>query len=319
MNILFNIVSSLKIYKGLDSFTKLKNAVITTGTFDGVHLGHVELINELCQTNKDQESVLITFYPHPRLVLFPDQKIKFINSFDEKINLLSNFNIDHLIIHEFDLEFSRTTSIEYIRDILKAKIGLNKLIIGHDHHFGRNREASLDEINDYSKLYDFEIKSIPPFIYNDKVISSTKIRNALNNGDVELANEFLGYKFHFQGKILRGKGLGRKIGFPTANISLDHENKIIPAHGVYAANVEYKDKKYKGMLNIGLNPTFEEKKLSIELNIFDFREDIYENEIKIFVEKKIRNEQKFESIDELKNQLQKDEIIARKLLLSLNN
>ena len=274
MNILFNIVSSLKIYKGLDSFTRIKNAVITTGTFDGVHLGHVELINELCQTNKDQESVLITFYPHPRLVLFPDQKIKFINTFDEKINLLSKFNIDHLIIHEFDLEFSRTTSIEYIRDILKAKIGLNKLIIGHDHHFGRNREASLDEINDYSKLYDFEIKSIPPFIYNDIVISSTKIRNALNNGNVELANEFLGYKFHFQGKISRGKGLGRKIGFPTANISLDHENKIIPAHGVYAVTIKYKDKKHKGMLNIGLNPTFGEKNYQLSL-IFLILKKIY--------------------------------------------
>jgi len=312
-NIFFSTFS-LKIHKGLDSFKKIKNAIVTTGTFDGVHRGHIDIIKELCKKNNNQESVLITFSPHPRQVLFPDQKIKVINTFDEKIELFSNHEIDHLVIQEFNFDFSRISSIEYIRDILKKKIGLKKLIIGHDHHFGRNREASAFHIEEYAQLYDFEYKTILPLKLNGLIVSSTKIRNALRAGEIVLANSLLGYEFSFQGKIIQGKGLGRTIGFPTANIEIENKNKLIPGNGVYAVFVEFENKKYKGMINIGFNPTFKEKKLSIELNIFNFKADIYDKEIKVFFKNKIRDERKFNSIDELKKQLSKDKITAENFL-----
>lgn len=304
----------MKIYKGLDSFNKIKNAVITTGTFDGLHRGHVHILDELTKKNSSQESVLITFFPHPRQVLFPDQTIKFINTFDEKIELISNYKVDHLIIQEFSLEFSRISSLEYIRDILKNKIGLKKLIVGHDHHFGRNREASIKQVSEFAELYDFEIHEIPPLKLNGIVVSSTKIRNALEVGNVELANNLLGYEFHFEGEVVHGKGVGRSLGFPTANIIVRNKNKIIPAKGVYAVNVDFENKKYKGMLNIGFNPTFDEKKLSIELNIFDFQSIIYEKQIKVFFKKKIRDEKKFNSPEGLKSQLKKDRELVKKIL-----
>ncbi len=305
----------MKIHKGLDSFKKIKNAIVTTGTFDGVHRGHVNIIKELCKKNNNQESVLITFFPHPRQVLFPDQAIKFINTFDEKVELFSNYEIDHLVIQEFNFDFSRISSIEYIRDMLKRKIGLKKLIIGHDHHFGRNREASAIHIEEYAQLYDFEYKTILTLKLNGLIVSSTKIRNALQAGEIGLANSLLGYEFFFQGRIIQGKGLGRTIGFPTANIEIVNKNKLIPGNGVYAVFVKFENKKYKGMLNIGFNPTFEEKKLSIELNIFNFKSEIYGKQIKVFFKKKIRDEKKFNSINELKNQLSKDKILVENHLI----
>jgi len=305
----------LKIYKGLDSFLKIDNAIITTGTFDGLHKGHVNIINELCSKNNQQESVLITFFPHPRQILYPNQTIKFLNTFDEKMELFTNYKIDHVIIQEFNVEFSRISSVEYIRDILKKKIGLKKLIIGHDHHFGRNREASVDQIKEYSELYDFEFKQVPPLTIDGMIVSSTKIRNALHQGDIELTNNLLGYQFSFQGTIIQGKGLGRTIGFPTANIEIKNKYKIIPGNGVYAVFVHFEGQKYKGMLNIGFNPTFKEEKLSVELNIFNFHDDIYSKDITVIFKNKIRDERKFNSIDELKNQLSKDQFTAEKLLM----
>ena len=315
MNNIFFSTFSLKIHKGLDSFKKIKNAIVTTGTFDGVHRGHVDIIKELCKKNNNQESVLITFFPHPRQVLFPDQAIKFINTFDEKVELFSNYEIDHLVIQEFNFDFSRISSIEYIRDILMKKIGLKKLIIGHDHHFGRNREASAPHIEEYAQLYDFEYKTILPLKLNGLIVSSTKIRNALQAGEIGLANSLLGYEFFFQGRIIQGKGLGGTIGFPTANIEIVNKNKLIPGNGVYAVFVEFENKKYKGMLNIGFNPTFEGKKLSIELNIFNFKSEIYGKQIKVFFKNKIRDEKKFNSINELKSQLSKDKILVENHLI----
>ena len=304
----------MKIYRGLDNFKKIENAVITTGTFDGVHKGHINILSELTKNKYSQESVIITFFPHPRQVIFPDQSIKFINTFDEKIDLISNYNVDHLIIQEFNLEFSRISSLEYIRDILKHKIGLKKLIVGHDHHFGRNREATIKQVIEYAELYDFEVHKIPPLQLNGIVVSSTKIRNALKVGDVELANNLLGYHFCFEGKVIHGKGMGKSLGFPTANILASNKNKIIPGNGVYAVTVDFENKKYQGMLNIGFNPTFDEKKLSIELNIFDFKSMIYGKQIKVIFKKKIRNEKKFNSPEGLKSQLKKDRELVKKIL-----
>ena len=312
-NVLFS-KSSLKIYKGLDNFKKIENAVITTGTFDGVHKGHINILSELTKNKSSQESVLITFFPHPRQVIFPDQSIKFINTFEEKIDLISNYKVDHLIIQEFNLEFSRISSLEYIRDILKNKIGLKKLIVGHDHHFGRNREASINQVMEYAELYDFEVHEIPPLQLNGIVVSSTKIRNALKVGNVELANNLLGYNFCFEGKVIHGKGMGKSLGFPTANILASNKNKIVPCNGVYAVTVDFENKKYQGMLNIGFNPTFDEKKLSIELNIFDFRSIIYGKKIKVFFKKRIRDEKKFNSPEGLKSQLIKDRELVKKIL-----
>jgi len=316
LNNIFFSTFSLKIYKDLDSFTKIEHAVVTTGTFDGVHQGHVDIIKELSETKNEEQSVLITFHPHPRQILFPDQTIKFINTFDEKIELLSKYKIDHLIIQEFNLNFSRISSIEYIRDILKKKIGLKKLVIGHDHHFGRNREASISQIAEYADIYDFEVKSILPLKLNGVIVSSTKIRNALKEGNVELANRLLGYTFSFQGIVIKGKGLGREIGFPTANIQIDNKNKILPIGGVFAVFVEIEKQKYKAMLNIGFNPTFNQKKLSIEVHIFDFEKDIYNKKIKVFLVKKIRDEKRFLSKEALKKQLLKDQNISAKYLMS---
>ena len=302
----------MKIYKGIDAFKRLPKAVVTTGTFDGVHLGHKKILDSLINIAKpiESETVLITFFPHPRIVLFPDNELKLINTIEENINLYKQYNIDHLVFLEFDISFSRITSLEYIRDILFKKIGLTDLVIGFNHHFGRNREGSVANLNEYADLYDFRIHEVKPYYLDEKSISSTKIRTAINNGAIDLANNYLGYHFTLTGKVIRGKGVGHSLGFPTANINIENKHKIIPKKGVYAVNVYHGGNKYGGMLNIGINPTFNQNKISIEVNIFDFNKSIYNEEVKIEYVKRIRNEKKFNSVDELKHQLSLDRIVA---------
>ena len=306
----------MKIHKGLDSFKKLSKAVVTTGTFDGVHLGHKKILTQLNDISKKQgiETVLITFFPHPRIVLFPDHELKLINTIDENIALFKTCNIDHLIFQTFDKEFSRTTSLEYIRDILLKKIGLSDLVIGYNHHFGRNREGSIENLEEYGELYGFNIHEVDSYNLDNKSVSSTKIRKALNAGNIELANEYLGYNFKLMGLIVKGKGFGKKMGFPTANLHVENKNKIIPLEGVYAVHVYYQNHKFQGMLNIGLNPTFNHGKLAIEVHIFDFNQDIYGESIQLEFIKRIRNEKKFEKIDDLKHQLSLDKIAALNIL-----
>ena len=300
----------MEIHKGLDSFEKLSKAVITTGTFDGVHLGHQKLLNTLIKVGKQTESetVIVTFFPHPRIVLFPEQELKLINTMDENIAMFKSFGINHLIFQNFDQKFSRITSLEYTRNILLQKIGLKDLIIGYNHHFGRNREGSIENLNEFSDLYDFNIHEVGPHRLEGKEISSTKIRNALNGGHIDLANQYLGYSFKLSGIVEQGNRVGTNIGFPTANVRIENSNKIVPKDGVYAVKVHCLKNCFLGMLNIGFKPTFNTNHKSIEVHIFDFSKNIYNEKITIEFIKRIRNEKKFPTVDQLKSQLVMDKI-----------
>lgn len=301
---------TMKIYNSIDSFTKLSKAVVTTGTFDGVHLGHKKILNTLQYVGEKSKSdtVIITFSSHPRMILYPDHDFKLINTREENTKLFQMCGVDHVVFQTFDKQFSRLSSLQYIRDILLKKIGLTDLVIGYNHHFGRNREGSFANLDEYSEVYGFNIHQVKPYFFNKKSVSSTKIRDAINNGLIQLASQYLGYNFQLTGRVIKGKGVGNQIGFPTANIELENINKIIPKNGVYVVYVLYKNQRFKGMLNIGLNPTFNTQKLSIEVHIFDFYEIIYDEYITLEFIKKIRNEQKFASIEDLRQQLTLDKI-----------
>lgn len=309
----------MRVYYNLNAFTPLKNAVVTTGTFDGVHLGHQTILNRLTETarlNKG-ESVLLTFWPHPRIVLNKDTDIKLLQSLEEKISALETMGLDHLIIHPFDLEFAKTSSMEFIRDILKEKIGATQLVIGYDHHFGRNREGSFKHLKASSQKYGFGVEEIPAQDVDNIHVSSTKIRKALSIGDIETANTYLSRPFSIIGQVIHGEKIGRSIGFPTANISINESYKLIPLNGVYAVDVHLENDitVYKGMLNIGFKPTLDDGKqnLSIEVHIIDFDGDIYDSKIKVDFKVRIRDEKQFSSLDDLKDQLKEDYIQSKNL------
>jgi len=311
----------VKIYTNIDSFPNVENPIVTTGTFDGVHQGHLEIIKRLKQVAKKEkgETVLLTFYPHPRMVLFPDDhSLELINTQVEKARLLENAGIDHLIIYPFTKEFSRMTSVEFVRDVLVNKVGVKKLVIGYDHQFGRNREGSFGQLSDLASIYDFEVEEIPAQVIDKANVSSTKVRKCLHQGDIEKATKYLGYEFCISGMVTEGNKLGRELGYPTANISLEEKHKIIPGNGVYAVKVHYKENRYIGMLNIGIRPTVEKQgrisKSTIEVNIFDFNEEIYNEKIVVEFHKKIRNEIKFDDLESLKEQLSLDKIQTLSLL-----
>ena len=299
----------MKIYSNINEFTGVDRPIITTGTFDGVHFGHRKIIDRLIKTadSNKGESVILTFSPHPRMVLFPDDHgLQLINTIEEKIELLEKAGVKHLIIHPFTLEFSRMTSIQFVRDILVNQFKTHKLVIGYDHHFGRNREGSFAHLKEFSPLYGFEVEEIPVQLLDDVGVSSTKIRNALLDGQVDLANEYLGYQFTILGKVIKGKQIGRKIGFPTANLLVQDSTKLIPKEGVYSVDVLFNKVVYQAMMNIGQSPTVGVKSRRLEVHIFDFDQEIYEQSIRVFLKEKIRDEIRFESLDLLKQQLQKD-------------
>lgn len=307
----------MKVYTNIDDFKDVKNPIVTTGTFDGVHLGHQKIISRLKDVaQKHQgETVLLTFYPHPRMVLFPeDNELKLLNTQQEKIQLLEKYGVDHLIIYPFTKEFSRLTSVEFVRNILINSIHTKKLIIGYNHHFGRNREGSFEHLKEFGPIYGFDVEEIPAKDIDSIEVSSTKIRKALLLGDVETANSYLGHSYSARGKVVHGNELGRTIGYPTANVFIGDKYKLIPADGVYAVKVEVKGKLYGGMLNIGNNPTIAGKGRSIEVNIFDFNETIYGEDATIFFIKRLRDELKFAGLDELKNALAIDKQNALKIL-----
>ena len=309
----------MKVYTKIEDFKKVQHPVVTVGTFDGVHIGHqaiLKKINEIAR-QKEGESVLLTFFPHPRMVLFPDDdSLKLINTLKEKTDLLESFGLDNLIILPFNKSFSRMTPTEYIRDLLVRDIGVKTLVIGYDHRFGRNREGNYSLLEELSPAYGFELKEISAQEIDDIKISSTKIRNALLEGDIETANEYLGHRFSIRGTVTQGNKIGRTIGFPTANIEILEKHKLIPGIGAYAVYVHINNATYKGMLNIGKRPTVNNgQKIVTEVNIFDFEEDIYNKIIKVEFIKKLREERNFMDLTQLKNQLDKDKEQTLKLLV----
>ncbi len=308
----------MKVYRHINEFPGCTNAVVTTGTFDGLHIGHRTILNRIKEiaSKIGGETVVLTFFPHPRMVLFPDNKdLKLIDTIDERIEFLEKEGIDHLIIHPFSKEFSRLSSVEFVREILVNNLGTKKLVIGYNHQFGRNREGSFEHLKEFSTLYGFEVEEIPAKLIDDVDISSTKIRKALNDGDIKTANAYLNRNFTLSGKVNHGNKIGREIGFPTANLLLEESYKIIPGNGVYAVNVLFNGKSYNAMLNIGYRPTFNtESNIKIEVHIFDFDEDIYDKTIKIEFIDRIRDEIKFNNAEELKIQLNQDKKSVMELL-----
>jgi len=291
--------------------------IVTTGTFDGVHFGHRKIIDRLKQVaqNCDGETVLLTFSPHPRMVLFPDdQDLKLLTTIEEKKLLLEKVGIQHLIIHPFTKEFSRISSINFVRDILVNELKTHKLVIGYNHHFGRNREGTFEHLQEFAPVYGFEVEEIPVQLLDNIGVSSTKIRKALFKGNVETAAEYLGYQYQLSGTVVKGNAIGRTIGFPTANIELDDDKKIIPADGVYAVWVTVDGVSYKGMMNIGKKPTIKNQIRTLEVHLLEFEQDIYRRKVIIQFVKRIRDEIAFQEVSELKNQLEKDRTLVLTIL-----
>jgi|TARA_R110000782_G_scaffold267159_1_gene362277 riboflavin kinase / FMN adenylyltransferase len=299
----------VKVYTNIQEFKPIKNVVVTIGTFDGVHLGHKVIINQLKKAAQELsgESVLLTFFPHPRMVVFPDDnELKLLNTIEERKELLEKAGIDHLIIHPFSKAFSRLTALEFVRDILVNRLNVKKLVIGYDHHFGRNREGSFEDLVEFGEVYGFSVEEIPAKDIQQINVSSTKIRTSLLAGEIHAATQFLGYPYFISGTVVKGDKIGREIGFPTANIKPDETYKLIPKNGVYAVKVIVNEKEYEGMLNIGIRPTFKGINQTIEVNIFDFDKEIYGQKIRVKFYERIRDEQPFEDLNELKNQLNID-------------
>jgi len=298
---------------------KAKNPVITIGTFDGVHQGHKKVIGKLNEiaASVDGESVIFTFYPHPRLVVSAHEtNLRLLTTFNEKAHQLELAGIDHLVVYPFTIDFAEMTYDRFITEILVKKLGLHTLVIGHDHRLGKNREGTFENVISVSKKLHFNVEKIETFLINGIDISSSKIRTALQKGDIEKANEFLGYPYEVTGSVTTGNQIGRDLGFPTANIITADHSKLIPAEGVYAVMVNVEGKLYKGMLNIGYRPTIDinADHRTIEVHIFNFEGDIYQKEITLIFKKRLRDEQKFGSLEELREQLKADQIRTEELL-----
>jgi len=306
----------MRIHYGLEDFEPLEFAVVTSGTFDGVHRGHQQILKRLKSVAEKSggETVLLTFWPHPRILLDPDFNIKLLTTFEEKAALLEKFGVDHLVKIPFTKEFSQLDTDTYIKKVLQESIGTRKLVIGYDHRFGRDREGSFEYLKENSRQYGFEVEEIPRHEIDHVVVSSTRIRNALAGGEIHVGNEYLGREFSLVGTVIDGDKRGRQLGFPTANISIESAHKLIPCDGTYAVRVSYENNTYGGMLNIGFRPTVDGSSRSIEVNIFDFDKEIYGKELEISFVKLIRKEKKFQNLEELKNQLLKDRSSALELL-----
>jgi riboflavin kinase/FMN adenylyltransferase len=302
----------LKVFSSISEFNSTKKTIVTIGTFDGVHIGHQKIIEKLIQgtNNAACESLILTFFPHPRMVLNGSSSIQLLNTITEKSSLLEKMGIDNLVIHPFDKEFSNLSAEEFAKTILIDAFNIHKIIIGYDHRFGKNRAANIDDLIGFGKKYGFEVEEISAQEIDSVSVSSTKIRAAISNGNIAVANEFLGYDYSLSGKIIKGKQLGRTIGFPTANIEIEENYKLIPMNGVYIVKSHLQEKTVFGIMNIGLNPTVNGENLSIEVHFLDFDGDLYDTEIGVSVIQRIRDEKKFTSIDLLKSQIQEDKNYA---------
>ena len=302
----------MKVFHSSSDFKSNKKTIVTIGTFDGVHIGHKKIIDKIvnqCKTD-DLESVILTFFPHPRMILNENSDIKMLNSIDEKCELLANNGIQNLVIQKFDKQFSELSAEDFVVEVLVNNLNIQKIIIGHDHRFGKNRSANIDDLIVFGEKYNFEVEQISAKEIDEVAVSSTKIRNALLDGKITLANQYLGYNYSLSGKVVKGKQLGRTIGFPTANIEIAENYKLIPKNGVYVVESFIDNKIVFGIMNIGVKPTFENEQLSIEVYFLDFNADLYNGEITVSILEFIRNEQKFDSIDLLKNQIEKDKLFA---------
>jgi len=312
----------LKIYYNLSDFEPIENATVTSGTFDGVHLGHQKILQILKKEANviHGESVVITFWPHPRTVVSQDsQDLKLLSTIEEKIDLLEKFGVQHLLLIPFTREFSELSSDEFVQKILIKQIGTKKLVIGYDHRFGKNREGSFEYLQNNSLKFGIEIQEIPKQEIENLTISSTKIRESLSNGDIEVANELLGRHYSFNGIVVKGRQLGRTIGFPTANVQVSETYKLIPSNGVYAVKVFLRNAWYSGMMNIGNRPTVDGIGRTQEVNIFDFKDDIYGEKIKVELVSYIRKEIKFNNIESLKEQILLDQEACLQILSKSND
>jgi len=297
------------IVDGIDELTKIPNAIVTSGTFDGVHVGHQKILRNIIKTAKvhNGKSVVLTFWPHPRFILFPDDtSLKLLSTFEEKAQILKEVGIDYLVRIKFTHEFSQLSSEAFIQQVLVNKIRVKKLVIGYDHKFGKNREGSFDYLKSNSQKFGFGVEEISRQDIDDVGISSTKIRRALQEGEVHLASDYMGRPYQLTGKVVKGQQIGNSIGFPTANIELNETFKVLPKTGVYAVKVELEELEYKAMLNIGIRPTVGGTSVVIEVNIFDFNMDIYGKELTVSFIERIRDEQKFQSLEMLQEQLSED-------------
>ncbi|WP_297337407.1 bifunctional riboflavin kinase/FAD synthetase [Algoriphagus sp.] len=307
----------MKIYEGLQEFGSVSNPVVTSGTFDGVHLGHQKILLRLKEIAKSigGETVLLTFWPHPRLVLYPkEHNLRLLSTFEEKAKLLRDFGIDHLISIPFTKEFSQMTSHQFIQEVIKKKIGTKKLVIGYDHRFGKNREGSFEYLQENSSAFGFELEEISRQDVDAIGVSSTKIRRALESGEVSTANQYLGRPYELNGLVIKGQQIGRSIGFPTANIHIPNDYKLIPKDGVYAVRALVLGKLYNAMLNIGNRPTVDGSKKTVEAHLFDFQGNLYDQQITIYLEFYLREERKFENLAGLKAQLLIDQEEAKSRL-----
>jgi len=298
----------LKVYHNIKEVTLTNKTVVTLGTFDGVHKGHQAILKRLVAISQKEnlESIVLTFFPHPRKIVSNQDEIKLLNTIHERTALLEKNEIDHFVIHPFDVEFANLSPLEFVEQVLVKQFNVRKIIIGHDHKFGKNRAANFHDLIDFGKQFGFEVEEISAQVVDEVSVSSTKIRNALFEGNVALANEFLGYQYTIQGTVEKGNQLGRTINFPTANLAINEDYKLIPKIGVYAVEIYYKNQKYFGMMNIGMRPTINGLNKTIEVHVFDFNKNIYGEKLIIKFVKKIREEQKFESFEQLKEQLERD-------------
>jgi riboflavin kinase/FMN adenylyltransferase len=306
----------MEVIHNIANYRPKKPAILTIGTFDGVHIGHQKIISDLVAKAKKENlcAVVLTFFPHPRMVLQKESQLKMIDTLKEKRQLLEILGVEILIIQPFTLEFSRMTAIEYTRDLLVNGLGISKLIIGYDHRFGRNREATVEDLKNFGLDYDFTVEEIPAQDIASIAVSSTKVRNAITAGEIKKANQYLGRPFSLSGTIVKGDKIGRKIGFPTANLYIEEKYKLKPQNGVYLVQCNWDSQKYFGMMNVGKRPTISGKETQIETYFFDFDGDLYGKKLNINLLEKIRDEQKYDSLESLGNQLSIDQKSCRELI-----
>ncbi|SDW22065.1 riboflavin kinase / FMN adenylyltransferase [Lutibacter oricola] len=310
----------MKLFNNLEDYSSKSKTFITIGTFDGVHIGHQKVLSKLINSSgkKNAKSLLLTFFPHPRMVLQKDINIKLINTIEERIELLEKTGLENLVVYKFNKEFAKLSALDFVRNILVNTLNVSRLVIGYDHHFGKNREGNFEQLEDYGHTYSFDVKEISQKDIDNIAVSSTKIRIAIENGEIEKANNYLGYNFMLTGQVVKGKSLGKKIGFPTANLFIKEDYKLIPKTGAYVVKSTIEDKTVFGMMNIGYRPTVSGKNQTIEINFFNLNKDLYNKNLRVEVLHFLRDEKKFDSIEALKTQLKVDKENSENHINSLN-